>query len=240
MTSNSRPCIGICPGFRAHNDPEIRLGANYYEAVERAGGAPLVLPTTERLDLVPELLARVDGLLLTGGGDLDPSSYGQAAHPATRPVDPRRQAFDLCALREAEEMRLPVLAVCLGIQVVNVARGGDLIQHLPSERAEESHTPPDGQPDLFHTVVIEPGTLLAAIMGAGPRAREVNSSHHQAIGRVGRGLAVSARAPDGVVEAVEDPRKPFFLGVQWHPERLADRPDHLALFQALVRSSRRG
>jgi len=254
VSSNRRMAIGICPGYREHlpeagmsRQPQypgglakasgqVYLWAEYADAIERAGGLPIILPPVCDLALVPALLSRVDGVLIAGGADVDPARYGQEAHPATRPLAARREAFDLAVLREAEKRRLPVLAICLGIQLLNVARGGTLIQDLPDQRGLTAHNAGPKQPDAFHPVEVRPGTLLASVLGAG--TLEVNSSHHQAIDALGRGLTVSATAPDGLVEAIEDPNLPFYIGVQWHPERLAaDHPTHQRLFDALAEAA---
>jgi len=228
----NRPAIGLCPGLLTTDRERIRIPLPYSEALFAAGARPFILPVTERLDVVPDLLAGLRGVVLTGGPDLDPARYGQPPHPETRPADPRRTAFDLRVLECAEARGLPVLGICGGLQTINVARGGTLHQHLETgtvhradRRAEEAR----------HPVTVRAGTLLARIVGEGPV--EVNSAHHQAADRVGRGLVVSARSPDGVIEALEDPSRPFYLAVQWHPERIFQRPEQLALFDALIRAA---
>ena len=238
MSSRQRPIIGVCPGLRLRPEGlELYSPPAYADAIARAGGVPLLLPPLEDLRLVSAMLDRVQGVLLTGGADISPARYGQPAHSRTRPMPARREAFDLAVARAAARRRLPLLAICRGAQIVNVARGGTLIQDLPTEPGAARHAAEPGSPDARHTVRVEPGTLLAGIVEEG--TLKVNSSHHQAIERIGRGLRRSAVAPDGVVEAVEDPRLPFFLAVQWHPERLPDEPAHAALFRALVQAARR-
>jgi len=238
----SKPLIGVCAGFgRQEGGPDdvtqVRLPTNYVDAVAMAGGLPLVLAPCEPLDLAREMIAAVDGVLLTGGPDIDPRRYGREPDSSVVMLDPRRERFDLLVAEVAAQLRKPTLAICLGIQVVNVARRGELIQDLPSQRPDLGrHRGEPGGEDAVHNAFVAPGTLLASIVGAG--RIEVNSSHHQAVERPGDGLAVSARAETGLIEAVEDPGLPFYLGVQWHPERLLDRPLHRRLFEALVNAAR--
>lgn len=184
----------------------------YLAALERAGACPLAV-RPGREGEVPDLLRRVRGWLLTGGDDIAPELYGERPHPALKEVNQARDRMDLLLARGALAQGLPVLGVCLGIQMLTVAAGGTLVQDLPSQ------VPGAGEHSggARHPVRVEPGSRLAAILGA-PEV-EVNSFHHQAVRRLGRGFRVAARAPDGVVEAVERAGGPFAMGVQWHPER---------------------
>jgi gamma-glutamyl-gamma-aminobutyrate hydrolase PuuD len=216
------------------------LNAAYTDAVFGAGGIPqpLALPPQFDAALARELLARCDGLLFTGGADIRPERYGQELHAKTQTMDDRRDAFELEFFRLADERRVPILAVCLGCQVASVCRGGSLIQHvddLPQSTPVVHHTE-DGS-DVFHDVRIEPDSRLARITGR--TLLEVNSRHHQALdpGRFGGELRPVAFAPDGTVEAVEDCDRRFLLAVQWHPEDLIQREEHMNLFRALVRES---
>jgi gamma-glutamyl-gamma-aminobutyrate hydrolase PuuD len=230
----ARPLIGIT----TYAEPSVRWGAwdvpaavvplNYVEQVERAGGRPLLVPPSE--GGMEETLEVLDGLLLSGGSDLDPEHYGQEAHPETKDVRSERDRVELALLTAALERDLPVLAVCRGSQILNVARGGDLVQHLPDVVGHEQHK---HTPGVFadHDVEVLEGTRLAALVG--DRA-PVKSHHHQGFGRIGDGLVESALAEDGTVEAVEDPSKRFALGVLWHPEAGEDA----ALFRALVDEAR--
>jgi gamma-glutamyl-gamma-aminobutyrate hydrolase PuuD len=196
----------------------------YVEAIERAGGrALLVPPFTEAIE---ETLDALDGLLLSGGSDLDPSTYDQEPHPETRGIRLDRDRGELALLGAALARDMPVLAVCRGSQVLNVARGGDLVQHLPDVVGDERHK---HTPGVFadHDVRVEGGSRLGGVLGA--RA-PVKSHHHQGYGRIGEGLREVAWAEDGTVEALEDPDKRFAVGVLWHPEAGEDR----ALFEALV------
>ncbi len=242
-----RPVIGITSDFDVDTRPgepreQSALQAAYSDAIFAAGGLPLPLPVPAEHDeaLRAELLARVDGLLFTGGRDLHPRNYGEPLHPKTRPLHERRDAFDLALFRQADAARTPILAICLGYQVACVARGGRLIQHVDDLGLRPSvvHGLPKGR-SAFHTVRITPGSRLATIVG-GTEIR-VNSRHHQAaqFEHVGLGLRSVATAPDGLLEASEDMDGRFLLGVQWHPEDLTDRPEHLALFQALVTAAAR-
>jgi putative glutamine amidotransferase len=228
----ARPVIGITtyvtPAKWGYWDVEAALvPAAYVEAVERAGGRPLLVPPSE--EAIEETLAALDGLLFSGGSDLDPELYEQEPHDETFGVHPERDRAELALLAAALDRDMPVLAVCRGSQVLNVARGGDLVQHLPDVVGDEKHK---HTPGTFadHDVAVEDGTRLAALLG--DRA-PVKSHHHQGIGRVGEGLRVSAHAEDGTIEAVEDPSHRFAVGVLWHPEAGEDA----RLFEELVRQA---
>ena len=205
---------------------ELRLGVPYLRAIEAAGGLPVVLAPDDPA-LAGALLDRLDGLCLAGGPDLDPLGYGAAErHELLGETDRIVDAAELALARAAEERGLPVLGICRGAQAMNVARGGTLHQHLDDHRQTTPATEP------FHRVDVAAGSILAALTGGGSVA--VNSFHHQAVDRLGAGLRVAATAADGTIEAIEDPSRPFFLGVQWHAEGMVDRPEHLALFEALA------
>jgi putative glutamine amidotransferase len=201
--------------------------ADYVHAVERAGGRPLLVPPSD--DGVEETLEALDGLIFSGGSDLDPELYGQDAHEETFGVVRDRDTAELALLEGALARDMPVLAICRGSQVLNVARGGDLVQHLPDVVGDEKHK---HTPGTFadHDVTVEEGTELASLLG--DRA-PVKSHHHQGFGRVGEGLYVAARAEDGTIEAVEDPERRFAVGVLWHPEAGEDA----RLFEELVRQA---
>jgi len=196
----------------------------YVRAVARAGGRPLLLaPTPADLADPGELLDLLDGVLVTGGADLAAETYGAAPHPATEPTSADRDAFELLLVRHAATRDLPCLGVCRGMQVVNVAYGGGLEQHLPDRLAEDIHRGAEGE-FSDHQVEVEPGTLAA--LAAGGTHVGVKSYHHQGIARLGEGLRVTGRAAgDGTVEAIEDGGRRFMLGVQWHPEE--DEADRL-------------
>jgi putative glutamine amidotransferase len=227
-----RPLIGITTyveraQWGVWDQPAALIPYAYVRWIEQAGGRALLVPPSE--DAVEETLGALDGLLLPGGADLDPASYGAEPHPETTGVRPDRDAGELGLLRAALARDLPVLAICRGSQVLNVARGGDLVQHLPEVVGDETHKQ---TPGTFseHSVEVEKGTKLAGLLG--PRA-DVKSHHHQGYGRIGDGLRVAARADDGTVEALEDPDR-FALGVLWHPEAGEDA----RLFTALVDAAR--
>ncbi len=211
--------------------PSFATKCEYIDAVLEAGGLPLILPALS-LEQAGEALRGMDGLLLIGGPDLSPQSYGEKLDPLTMPMAARRERFDMAALQWAYRHDLPVLAICLGCQVLNVARQGTLYQDILAHRAGSichSHKP-SGY--VQHRITIKSGSLLSGILGEGEMM--VNSSHHQAVKDVGKGLVVSAVAEDGVIEAVEDPSKRFVLGVQWHPESLIGDPHHFNLFKSFV------
>jgi putative glutamine amidotransferase len=199
--------------------PRVALNVAYVEALERAGLTPLVLPTLIDPRRAADALDAVGGLVLSGGEDVDPALYGAPPHPALGTVDPRRDAVEIELIRAAQARRLPVLAICRGIQILNVAMGGTLYQDLASERPG-----PIDHADMQsrHPVQVDADTLLSRTLGS----REIiaNSRHHQALKTVAPGLRVVARAPDGVIEGVElaQPTGQWLLGVQWHPENLVE------------------
>lgn len=232
-----RPVIGITLDY-GDKPGRYMLPYAYTTAIERAGGLPWPLPFMTDVSLIPEFVDRLDGILFSGGEDLDPALYGEARHPKAEPLDPNRQRFELALLAEVERRRMPALGVCLGCQLMNVHRGGSLIQFLPDhERAGPLEHRRLDDPSRRHPVSLEPGTRLAQAIGK--REISVNTRHKQSIARTGNGLRVIAKAPDGVVEAIEDPAHPFFMAVQWHPENLIDEPEHLAPFKLLVDHAKR-
>jgi len=232
---NVRPVVGMTA-----SEQEVRYGAwqrratfvasAYLDMVQGAGGTGVLLAPGTAHD-AGSLLGRIDALVLTGGVDVDPALYGQVAHSTTEVPDRRRDGFEVALLRAARGTALPVLAICRGLQVLNVARGGTLHQHLPEVMGHHGHRQAEGS-YRSHRVRIEPGTRLSEVLGRAEA--EVPAHHHQGIDRLGEGLTVSATADDGLVEAVEDPASPFVVGVQWHPEAGHDG----ALFDALVAAAR--
>ena len=229
----SAPLIGVSVGHLPSGNRSID-GADreYSRAVQLAGGAPVLLPATTGTD-VGALVSRIDGLLLSGGGDVDPAAYGAERLPQTGGVDPQRDEVEFSLLAAALDRGLPVLGVCRGCQVINVALGGSLHQHVPDLTPLE-HLRRDPRDRISHTVAVEKGSLLHEVVGR--EEVEVNSIHHQAVDRLARPLRAVACAPDGIVEAVEDPSRPL-LGVQWHPESLVPADAHLALFEWLTRAA---
>jgi putative glutamine amidotransferase len=221
-----------------HGEPtqtEMTLGLAYMRAIERAGGLPVALPPLKSENVDP-LLDQLSGLLLTGGPDLDPACYGAEPHPELGPIDHDVDVFEVALCRQADRRGIPILGICRGAQVLNVARQGSLIQHLPeisSGAIEHRQVEPGDR--TTHEVRVAPDSGLAQTTGGGPV--DVNSFHHQAIDRLGLGLRAVAWAQDGVIEAIEADEGQdghFVLGVQWHAETLIEEAEQLALFERLV------
>jgi gamma-glutamyl-gamma-aminobutyrate hydrolase PuuD len=228
-----RPVIGITSyaqdaRWGVWHLPAALVPLAYVDAVEKAGGRAVVIPPAEKD--VEETLDALDAVVFSGGADVDPAQYGAEAHPETDVPQSRRDAAELALLEAALARDMPVLAICRGFQLLNVARGGDLVQHLPEEIGHDEHKQVPGEFAL-HPVEVKEGSRLATIVGA---RSDVTSHHHQALGRVGEGLIECAWAADGTLEAVEDPTHRFAVGVQWHPEAGED----YALFEALVAEAR--
>ncbi|MGA1361738.1 MAG: gamma-glutamyl-gamma-aminobutyrate hydrolase family protein [Ilumatobacteraceae bacterium] len=209
--------------------PVVIAGRLYVDAVQRAGAVPVVVPPGSGTDATMEAVSRCDALILLGGGDVDPRAYGHTENARLYGVDPAQDSFEIEAVRRAVEADIPVLAVCRGHQVLNVALGGTLIQHLPSTADHR---------DTMHTVSVVPGSRVASAMGT--HEPLVHSFHHQAIDSLAPGLTVVATAADGTIEAVEHASAGWVVGVQWHPEDTAaeDAPNQ-GLFDALVAAARR-
>jgi len=230
------PLIGVTTYAPREGLERFHLPTGYVHAVRRAGALPwLIAPGEERLE---ELVGHLDGLLLTGGGDLDPELYGGARHATLYSISRERDVMELALARLALERRLPTLGICRGCQVINVAFGGSLIEHLPDEVGETLAHRGDGPGTItLHPVELARGSRLAGIVGA-PTATG-SSSHHQAIRRLAEGFQVTARAADGTIEAVERGDHPFYLAVQWHPEDTAGTdPAQQRLFEALAVAAR--
>ncbi len=210
---------------------------DYVRSVEAAGAIPLVLPT-QGPEAAEAILDRLDGLVLSGGIDVDPAAYGCAPHPKLGRVDRARDEFEIALTRLALRRDLPILAICRGQQLLNVATGGTLIQDIPSVvTGAVAHEAPGRRTRRSHPVEVAPGSRLGEILGPGPLL--VNSFHHQAIDRLGQGLTVTGRAPDGVIEAVEMEEHSFVVGVQWHPESFWKEPASFRpLFEAHVEACR--
>ncbi|HRK30854.1 MAG TPA: gamma-glutamyl-gamma-aminobutyrate hydrolase family protein [Tepidisphaeraceae bacterium] len=232
-----RPLIGITSDHNAEQKQYLSPHG-YAASVERAGGLPVILPYRADLSLIGQYLDRLNGILFSGGNDLDPAAYGESWHPNAVPVDPFRERFERALIAEVERRRLPALGVCLGSQLMNLHRGGAMNQFIPDLK-------PAGEPidhrnvnrDWVdrHAVSLLPESLIARTLGKTDIV--VNTSHKQSIRTAGRGLRVIATAPDGVIEGIEDPTLPLFMGVQWHPERMSDDADHRRLFELLIEKS---
>jgi putative glutamine amidotransferase len=229
-----RPAIGISIGNDNRKKDVFALRDDYVRAVEKAGGLPLVLAPGEPAD-ARDLLDHVDGLMLTGGADVDPELYGEDRHEKTVRVIPGRDRFEIALCRGALSRDMPLLAICRGHQVLNVATGGTLFQDIPSQlEGASDHDPDTDRWEPAHDVRVLPGTRLREILGRDHVA--VNSFHHQAVNRLGQGLIASAyAADDDVIEGIEVPGRRLAVGVQWHPEAFWDHePNFQALFERLV------
>ncbi len=225
------PTIAVAP---------CRSLPDYVESIRRVGATPLVLdPGTDDADRVA---GRADGLLLTGGGDVDPALYGEPPHAKIAGVDPARDAYELDLIARLRPSGMPVFAICRGLQILNVALGGTLVQDIPTQIAgalpHSLKVPPNQPFTLAHDVWIDKDTVLARAMAdrLADTDCKVNSRHHQAVKDVAPGLIVSATAPDGVIEAVEDPKARFCLGVQWHPENFWRTGEFRPLFERFIES----
>ena len=225
----TRPRIGITPCSRVDD---------YVESVRAAGGDPVVLAND---DNPADVLRRVDGILLTGGPDVDPSLYRQPKHESTE-IDPRRDAFEVPLSRAALADDVPMFAICRGVQVLNVAAGGSLVQDIPTQTETTiEHSREQPRDAHAHDVRVMPGTRLAAVLdrSSAPETCSVNSRHHQAVGDVAPSFVVSAVSPDGVVEAIERSDSAFCLGVQWHPENYWRTGEFLPLFREFIAAAAR-
>jgi putative glutamine amidotransferase len=214
---------------------------DYEESVRRAGGDVRVLDRAA--DRPSDVIASVDGVLLTGGGDVQPALYGATPHPTYDPAEPGRDEYEIELVRRAIEADLPIFAICRGIQVLNVARGGTLIQDIPDEVGTTvDHRVKEPRFAIAHEVWLTSNSLLERTLRERLEDADslaVNSRHHQAAKDAGEGLAVAATAPDGVIEALEDPGRRFCVGVQWHPENFWRTGEFRELFEAFVQACRR-
>jgi putative glutamine amidotransferase len=238
--AKSPPVIGITldaePPGGYSKFPWYALRENYSDMVRALGGVPILLPHEPAL--TDTYLDMIDGLIVTGGAfDVDPALFGAVSrHPAVTTKE-RRTAFELAVTRGAVARDMPVLGICGGEQLLNVVLGGTLVQHIPDEIANAlKHEQPNPRNEPGHTVKVAHGTLLHRITGADQLS--INSAHHQAVRDVGAGVVINAVAPDGVIEGIEDPRRAFCLGVQWHPEFAID-PGDAKIFAALIAAAQR-
>ncbi len=230
---SSKPVVGITTyaenaQWGAWDVPTALIPLNYVQSVEAAGGRPLLVPPSE--NAVEETLDALDALVFSGGADLDPSLYGADAHPETNGIRPERDRGELALMEAALARDMPILAICRGLEILNVLRGGDLVQHLPEVVGDERHKE---TPGIFaeHEVTVDGQSRLGGLLG---ERTHVKSHHHQAPGRVGAGLVETAWAEDGTIEGLEDPTRAFALAVLWHPEVTQDA----ALFGGLVDEAR--
>jgi putative glutamine amidotransferase len=241
----ARPLIGVTTSeVRAAQDVsraaegepprnEMALGLTYMRAIELAGGLPVVIPPL-KADAINPMLDQLAGICLSGGPDLDPGAYARRAHPKLGPTWPELDQIEIALARGAYARNLPVLAICRGLQALNVARGGTLVQHLPDDGGVV-HRQTDPGDLTTHSVRIESRSRLRRILGADEV--QVNSFHHQAVEQVGAGLRPVAWAPDGTIEALEAADRDFCLAVQWHAECIADAGPQLALFETFIQTS---
>jgi putative glutamine amidotransferase len=228
---NTKPIIGVTRCSRLDD---------YLASIEKSGGQPRVLEVT---DSPRAVVNEIDGLLLTGGGDVDPVLYGEERHPSVEDAEPGRDEFEIDMARRAMDADLPLLAICRGAQVLNVAAGGTLVQDIPSAvETELPHAIEDVKDQIAHDVTVTAGSKLREALGDAISSRHtcrVNSRHHQSVGKLGASLSPSATAPDGVVEAIERPDNEFCIGVQWHPENFWRTGEFKNLFDSFVESARR-
>jgi len=247
--SAARPLIGVTTSEvrfaeRSHPlaqaDPprrEMALGLTYLRAIESTGGLPVVMPPME-IEAIAPLLDRLSGICLSGGPDLDPETYEEQPHPELGPIEPDLDRFELELARQADDRGLPILAICRGMQALNVARGGSLHQHLPDRPGVTiEHRQRITGDNAVHPVSIAPGSRLAKLLGR--RDAAVNSFHHQGVHRLGNGLRAVAWSPDGVIEGIEAPARDFAVGVQWHAESLVARREQASLFRGLTDAAMR-
>lgn len=242
-----RPLIGVAtqtlPGVVGERPPCWIMGQRYVEALRSSGALPVLLPLLPHdPDGMKELFTRLDGVFLTGGVDVDPSRYGEEKHPLCGTTDADRDAIELMLLDHAIAVGKPVLAVCRGVQILNVARGGTLYQDVTAQvpaAMKHDHFPTPSNPSrtyLAHDITVAAGTRLAAILGEA--VVPVNSMHHQAIKDLAAGLRPTAYAPDGIIEAVEGTNGQYLVGVQWHPEELTEsQPGMRRLFTSFVEAA---
>ncbi len=235
----TKPIIGIGSDVVHPPKPGERDRAftymTYIDALRRAGAVPVLIPPQP--ENVKDVVDGLDGVLLAGGDDCDPRIFGEEPHPSCETMDPRRQDNDLALAGAARAQRVPTLGICLGLQVMNVAAGGTLIQDIDSHLSTDINhvSPPSNR--ARHQVEIRPGTFLSEILPSGEY--DVNSSHHQAVRDPGQGLRITAQAPDGIIEGLEDPKHPFYVGVQWHPEDMGGETSATRLFGAFVEAARK-
>lgn len=233
-----KPLIGLATGLNKE-ETYLQVNNGYMRALENAGALPVVLPLTSDQEMLEAMIEQMDGILVTGGGDIDPAAYGELTSNACGPVETLRDAMEIPLIILALQKDKPILGICRGFQSMNVALGGTLYQDLPTDRPQSKLTHRQKQPERFpaHTVDVEEYSLLAEI--AGTPFLHVNSLHHQGVKELAPLLRRCAVAPDGLIESFEYPEHPFFLGVQWHPERMWQNDNNsMKIFKAFVEACR--
>jgi putative glutamine amidotransferase len=231
------PLIGVTTYSFTSNTghPQFALNQAYIKSLHGAGACPLLIPSRLAGDVLQTFLSRLDGVLFSGGGDVRPERYGSQPHPLVTEIDEDRDELEIELVRQVAQAGLPFLGICRGLQVINVALGGSLYEDILEQRPDSlKHQNVAEHPRdyLAHSIQVQPGSRLAGILGG--TDVQVNSLHHQGIRRLAPGLAATAHAPDGVIEAVELPEHPFGLAVQWHPECIQAYPPMQSLFRAFV------
>jgi putative glutamine amidotransferase len=243
LSADYHVCAGgkCCIPARAEDERVVTIGSRYQRAILDHGGLPVILPQTADKKLIAALAGRIDGLLIPGGAfDIPPKDYGEKPGPGLGPQKPERSRFEIELIRACARRRLPILGICGGLQALNVAFGGTLIQDL-TRNGVNPHQQDIARYLPWHEALVVPGARLERILRAGGRKVErirVNSTHHQAVKKLARGFAAAAVAEDGVIEAIERKGDGFVIGVQWHPEMLfPTQPEMAAIFKAFIRSA---
>ncbi len=226
--------IGITHGYNNCEEKELTISSDYVKAIKKAGGIPVMLPPHIDKNDVPYLINILKGILISGGGDVDPRFFGENPHKGLKRIDPVRDSFEIQLCRKAIKNDVPLLAICRGMQVLNIACGGTIIQNIEGETIKHEQESPKWHPS--HRIEIKDNNLLFDIYKK--RKIYVNSFHHQAIGNLGKNLEIAALAPDGLIEGIVGNDTTFTVGVQWHPEKMFEKiPQHLKLFNAFINST---
>jgi len=239
MTQHQRPMIGITSSLIRKRSGSLvcQVGQAYINSIQKAGGIPLMIPVGKDTPSLDSLLSRLDGVLFTGGADIDPLRFNAQTHPRVYGVSQARDTLEFTLIEKALEGDMPMLAICRGIQVLNVAFGGSLYLDIEDQKPnalKHDWFPGYARDKLAHSVKLFPGSRLNSIFGT-PEI-QVNSLHHQGISQIGENLKATAFSPDGLIEGLEVKEKSFALGVQWHPESMPDDPGMQRLFQAFIKA----